>query len=80
MIGCCARCAKWNAVMENCPRFGCADDGLHYWGRGQCRAETPKVGNGAFGQTIAVWPVTKALDWCAAFVDREEAADGERNS
>ena len=77
---CCARCANWKAVMENCPYFGCGDDGLHYWGRGECRAEPPKAGRGEFGQTIARWPVTRAADWCATFKAREESDDGQRNS
>lgn len=77
---CCVRCAKWKAVMENFPYLGLADDGLHYWGRGECRAEPPKAGKGEFGQTIAVWPVTRARAWCAGFAARKDCDDGQRDS
>lgn len=80
MRGCCARCANWNAVKEKSPKLHCADDVPQYRGRGECRAKPPELGKDEYGVAIAVWPPARELDWCAAFVDREEAADGERNS
>ena len=77
---CCARCAKWKAVEEKCPKLHCADDAPQYWGRGECRAEPPKAGKDEDGVAIAVWPVTKALAWCAGFAARKDCDDGQRDS
>ena len=70
----CDRCANWKAVREE------SFYDVAYRGRGECRANPPKADRNRYMDYSARWPLTRCFDWCAAFVAREEAADGERHA